>query len=1123
VTARYLGQTVRPINWQDRTSGSARYTADLPVADVLIVKVLRSPHPLAAIQSIDTTRAAAMPGVHAVITAADFPAGARYQHEGARDRPPLADGMVRFVGQEIAAVAADTAAQAEAAARAIVVRFRRRRAPLTIATALGAGSTSLHDRGNGRPNVSKVLSRRWGNADAGGDAGHVSVAGRFVFSRQTHASMEPNSVVAHWDEDDQRLHLWVSTQAPIFVRDEVAQLLGLELGQVVCHEVFVGGGFGSKSRISEHEAIAGALARKARRPVRLVLDRNEEFETTKSRHPFHMDMALHADQAGQLCLVEGRIQVENGAYDHSGFSVTSAGLKGLGLIYRPGGIKLDAELVDTATLPGGQFRGYGTTQVTFALECLMDELAERLGRGPVELRIQNANRNGETTLIGARQHSAKLRECLALAKQQIGWESLHRNRPEGHGVGIASGVHLSGSYAERDDANRSDAAIDILPDSRIRVRFGGADAGTGQRTLLAQIAADELGVAIEDVDIVTMDTDATPFDLGAWSSRGTHYSGHAVRLAAEAAHEKLTAIAAGVLANGSVSFADGKAWAGDRSIPIGDLAALSNEAVDGVLTVEASFVETQVARPDPKTGLGNMSPSYNFAAHATHVAVDISTGRIRIVDYVAVHDAGTPLNPTALHGQIVGGAVMGIGAALGEDMIFEQGKLVNSGYMYYALPRAADVPTIRSFVVDCHDPVGPYGAKGVGELGINPPPAAIANAVYDAIGVRIRDLPLTPDKILTALAQREGRKRRFALWRRPDRWWIALVRWAYPRGLFRWLHAWRTHRPSRVAPPELEELASPRSLDEAVSLVGGDALPIGGGTDLLPRRSQGLVRANRLVSLIDIPELKHIGVEPDGTLVIGGAVTLSTLTVSPVAPSLLVEAAQTIASVQVRNVATLAGNLAQANRCWFYRNGFECFQRVGPTAPCYAILGDHRFYHAAIDGHRCQSVTPSDMATALVALDADLVLRDGNGSRVVPLRSFYVGPGETILKPDDIVVAVRISAAARRRCGAFEKLNLWQGDFAIGSAAITAIIDDDGRWHDIRIVCGAIAPVPWRAIKTEQALNGRRVTAPMLRQALDAEFNAAAHPLENNAWKLDALAGLCERAANRLVEIRGNI
>jgi len=396
----------------------------------------------------------------------------------------------------------------------------------------------------------------------------------------------------------------------------------------------------------------------------------------------------------------------------------------------------------------------------------------------------------------------------------------------------------------------------------------------------------------------------------------------------------------------------------------------------------------------------------------------------------------------------------------------------------------------------------------VGELGINPPPAAIANAVFDAIGVRITELPLTPDKILTALARKAGKRRDFALWRRPDRWWVAFVRWAYPRGLFAILHHFRTHRPSRRVAPAPSRIARPTSLDAACELLNGEAVPMGGGTDLMPRRGQGLAPA-ALVSLQAIPTLRELRRSADRTLIIGSAVTLDELENS--GSPLLAAAAGTIASPQIRNMATVGGNLAQAKRCWFFRSGFECYKRVGATAPCYAILGDHRFYHAAIDGHRCQAVTPSDLATALLALEGAVEIGDGHRTRIVPIAEFYVGPGETVLAPDELILSVR-ARQDPAKSWAFEKLRLWEGDFAVVSVAIVAGVDSRGRWTDLRIACGGIAPVPWRARRSAQELVGMSASPANLRAALDRELNACAHPLARNGWKLDALAGLCERA-----------
>lgn len=1114
---KQIGRRLRPIDWDARSAGRLAFTADLEFDGLLEGAILRSPYPHARIRAIDTTSCRAMPGVQAVVTAADFPAGARYFHEGARDRAPLADGVVRFVGQEVAAVAAETRAQALAALRAIDVTYEPLPAPVVLEEATGGEAGSLHDRPTGKRNLSYAVTRNWGAPEDGRRAAAVSASGRFRFPRQAHACMETNITVAKWDDAEQRLHLWTSTQAPFYIVKEVSQLLGLETRQVVCHEVGVGGGFGAKSKICEHEAIAAVLARAARRPVRIRLSREEEFEATKTRHAFATDMTLHADAAGRLRLIEARLEVENGAYNHSGVSVLGAAIKALGMLYKPDGVIAEGRLIDTATNPGGQFRGYGSTQTSFAVECLMDELAEALKVDPVELRLRNANLAGETTTVGARLGSARLIECLKAARDAIGWNEAKANRRDGIGVGIASGVHVSGSHVAP-GANRSDAAIDIFPDSRVRVRFGGSDAGTGQKTILAQIAAEELGVDAASVDVLTMDSDRTPFDMGAWSSRGTHYGGHAVRQTAQAAAARLKTLAAATLGDGPLRLEDGAVRSRTGAVPIGELARRSNEAVDGVLSVETSFVETNVEMADRETGRGNVSASYNFAAHAARVAVDRRTGRVKILDYVAAHDVGTAINPTLVETQAIGGTVMGLGAALGEEVLFEQGKTINPAFLHYALPRAADAPRVRPILIEGGDPLGPYGAKAIGECGVNPPASALANAVYDAVGVRIRDLPITPDKILQALAAKEGRRRRHPIWRRPSRWWIALVRWAYPRGLLDALHARAARFPSFAEPAPLDAVVAPATVPDAVSALRPDAMAMGGGTDLQPRRRQRLAEPRRLVALRNIAALRDIRYASDGAIEIGAAATLARLAQElrqrlPV----MAQAIDTIASPQIREMATLAGNLAQAKRCWFYRNGFGCYKRMGGLAPCYAIEGDHRFYHAVIDGHRCQATTPSDLAGVLQALDAEIIVVSATGERRIPIAAFYNGPGETVLGFGDLIRAVHIPAAAARRRGGFAKLRLWEGDFAIVSAAVTAVPGPAGSWQDWRIVLGGVAPVPWRAHATESALAGAPMTRTVFEHALNRELDAAAHPLKRNGWKIDAAAGIVAEAIEKLI------
>ncbi|NKQ51708.1 molybdopterin-dependent oxidoreductase [Amycolatopsis sp. K13G38] len=1140
-----VGRRTRPIDWEPRSLGLVRYTADLP-GEHLHGVILRSPHPYAELRALDTGAAEAMPGVHAVITAADFAPGIRYLHRGGplSDRPPLADGVVRHAGQEVAAVAAETPDEALAAIRAIKVRYRPLRAPLTVSESRRAGARELHRRTSGERNVSMLLRTSWGDPGRGRSAAAHAVEGRFVYPSVSHACMEPNTTLAAWHEDAGLMELWTSTQAPWFIVKEVSHLLGLRHDQVVCREVGVGGGFGSKSKASEHEVLAAALARKAGRPVLVALSREEEFGSNKPRHRFETWLRSSADSDGVLRALEADIAVDNGSYNHMGTSVMRVGVITLGSMYRPDGVDFTARLVDTATQPGGQFRGYGTPQVSLAMESQMDELAERLGVDPIELRMRNLALPDTTALCGYEVGSNRLGDCLVAVREGLDWDRARTARPAGdvaRGWGVAAGTHGSGAYAY-EHANRSDAALDLFADGHVRVRHGSGDAGTGQNTILAQIAAHELGVEDADVEVLSMDSEKTPFELGAWSSRGTHMTGSSVGKAARELADRLRALAAEKLgvAAGQVTLAGGQAVSGDDAIDLGDLVAFADEAVDGVLGHETSYVleGTEPLSPDKDTA--NLSPSYAFAAHGAVVDVDRRTGTVRVADYVAAHDVGTAINPTAVEGQIIGGAAMGLGAALGEELIREGGRVVNNTYLHYAVPRNADLPSIRAVIVNGHDEAGPYGAKSVGEMSIIPPGAAVANAVYDAIGVRIRELPITPDKVLTALAERDGRVRRHRLWRRPGRWWIAAIRRAYPLGLHWLLDRFGTrlgaaYRARRRPPAPDPDVRVPETVPEATRLLAAPGTAVlAGATDLPVERKRQARPARTLVAVSEVPGLRGIE-RMAGGLRIGAATTLSELAAHPGVPAVIASAVETIASPPIRNAATVGGNLVQDKRCWFFRNGFDCYKRNGATSPCYAVLGDHRFQHAVVDGHRCQAVTPSDLATVLLACDATVELP----GRSVPIAQFYTGPGETVLRPGDLITAITIppresgvararvegsvrasSASAGNRTGAFRKLALYTGDFATASAAITADIGDDGRWRDIRLVLGAVAPTPWRLTEAEQALNGTVVTPTRARAAVDEVLDRHAHPLPGNAWKLDAAAGLVEQAVEQLNQQR---
>ncbi|HLX49779.1 MAG TPA: molybdopterin cofactor-binding domain-containing protein [Streptosporangiaceae bacterium] len=1108
-----LGRRIRNIEWQDKTSGAAIYAGDVRLPGMLHAAICRSPLPHARILAIDTAAAERSAGVVAILTAADLP-GRKYIHHGGplADRAVLAVDVVRFAGEEVAAVAAETAEQARTATRRLRVRYRRLRAATTIAQARHHRAPRIHEHAAG--NLALRFTHTFGS-EPPGQAGDVSVTGRYSYPRQNQACMEPNTVVADWDRAAERLHLWVSTQAPYFVRLEVAHVLGLAQEQVVVHQVAVGGGFGSKSKISEHEAIAAALAMKAGRPVRLALAREEEFLATKSRHYFEIDLQTMATAGGKLTGRRAAVTVDNGAYNHSGPSVMGAGTGAIASLYRIPYVNFEASLVYTNRHPGGQFRGYGNPQVTFAIESQMDELADLLGTDPIELRLRNANQPGDVTHAGYRLESAGLTECLETARDAIEWPGKRRQLTgSGRGVGIAVAIQASGAYVYP-GANRSSAGVEIGPGGDVLVRFGGADAGTGQRTVLAQIVAAELSIPVHSVRVLMMESDLTPTDLGAWSSRGTYMGGHAARNAAREAVRELRSRAAGLagMAAGDIRIEGGRISGGDVSWDFAEFIALT-----GSVAVTGEYI-AGTEEPDFRTGQGNISGAYSFAAHAVEVEVDHLTGKVQVRDYVAAHDSGRILNPLLAESQVIGGVAMGLGAALREELIYSGGRMVNPGYAYYPLPRAADVPVIRPIFVHTDDPNGPYGAKGIGEIAIVPVAAAVANAVAHAVGVRIRNVPLTPDKVLTGVLARENRRpRRYHLWRRPQRWQAEIVRRAYPLGFEAILDRLGTRLARRRPASEIHALRIPADIAAAAAaLREPGTLPLSGGTDLLVAASQGVRYGDTAVDLTLLPELGHDAMTGDGIWRIGAEVRLASLEREDpdTTPFGVVAAAvRTIASPQIRQMATVAGNLCQQNRCWFYRNGFSCYQRGGPTCPCYAVRGDHRFYHAATGAHRCQAVTPSDLATVFTALGADVIAAGAGLPQRIPVAGFYRGPGETSLRQGEFLTAVEVPASAFGTVSAFEKLSLWAGDFAIVSAC-SSITTTAGRISAARVVVGALAPRPLRLRDVERALAGR--TPPGRQQLMEiaSAWTGRAHPLPGNRWKVDAAAGLVFKTLER--------
>lgn len=1105
---------VRHHEWQERTSGLTAYVADLPAPGALCAAVLRSPHRHARILGIDTSVAAAYPGVRAVITAADFP-DRRYPDYGTSDRPALARDVVRYVGHEIAAVAADTVDQAREAVGLISVRYK----PLPRFPSF---QRHLESAQVGGPEcVAGSIDRRFGDPRAFLRESEFSVTGDYRFGSQAHVCMEPQAVMASWDSERNVLDLWAPTQGPRNLQRGAATMLDLDIDQVRVHRVPAGGDFGSRVRPAFIEVITAALAIKARRPVRLVLTRDEEFMHAKRRHDFAVRLSTGAGADGRIVSRTAEILVESGGFAQAGVSEMGYCSQLLASQYRADAAHIRGTAFYTHRRPGGAFRGAGGPQAAFALEVQMDELAERIGIDPVDLRIRNAHRAGDVTIAGWEIESSRLVECLQTVRVAVGWDAKRAVSGTGDGVGIAAGTHLSGSLTSQYMTTAS-AAVDLGTDGSIVVRTGAADPGTGQPMVAAILVAEELGVDPGAVEIVYEDTAETPYDPGAGASKGTFMTGSAALATGRLAAARIRELAAEKFAVSpdQVSLSGGRAAAGADEVAIGDLVGSSPDAVDGVLRVEGRRDLDLPLVTDP-SGFGNLSPSYGFAAHAVELSVDRGTGRVRVQRVHAVHDSGTIINPTAARGQVVGGIVMALGAALGEELIYVEDHLANGSYTEYALPRPADAPEIRPVFLESAAGPGPHGAKGLAEVALAPVAAAVVNAVHHAVGVRITDLPITPDKVLSALAAAGKDEAPVRGWREtwrivdPQRWWIHAMRWAYPRGLHAVLHRYGTRlaRRSRTAGRAAVLAADSRWHASRLLADTPGSRPLGGGSDLIVARRQGLRVETTLVDLTAISDLTVLESSRDGALRIGGAVTLDALYRFAAAQGdvAISTAVDSIASPQIRSAATVGGNLCQEKRCSFFRNGYTCYKRGGATCPCYAVLGDHRFYHAAVGAHRCQATTPSDLATVFAALDAIVYVQGRTATRRIRAEDLYRGPGETALRAGEFIAEVVVPASARRRATAFEKLQLYDGGFALAAACVSLELDSGGVVTTCRAVLGGIAPTPYRASDTERRLTGQVPDGPLVAHA-SAAWTPRADPLPGTEWKLRAGSGLLARA-----------
>ncbi len=759
-----VGQNERKIDGRALVTGKPVFVADLQLPETLHVKILGSPHAHARIVRMDTSQAQAMTGVACVLTHENTPAG-RHTTAGQGFPEPspydtrMFDDKVRFVGDRVAAVAADSEQVASAALKAISVTYEELEPVLSIDDALRIGAPVIHDEDDARGiydatrNVVADVDIDVGDIVAGFEESDIIVETICDTQYAQHTPIETH-VVYSYLESDGRLVLRTSTQVPFHARRIVAQTLGIPICDIRVIKPRIGGGFGTKQEVLL-EDVAGLVTLRTGRPALISLSRKEEFISARTRHPMRVRVKLGADERdGTLRAIEMEAISNTGAYGAHGLTVlANAGSKTLPLYNKAPHAHFYGQAIYTTLPVPGAYRGYGATQGYFPLETAMDELAERLQLDPIELRRRNHIRAGETSPIfeklgegreGVEQSvkSCELERCLDIGAERIGWAKKRgTRRREGewvHGVGMS--IMMQGSGIPLIDM--AAATIKMNEDGSFNLLIGATDLGTGSDTILGQIAAEVLGVPLEKMIVLSSDTDVTPFDVGAYASSTTYVSGMAVQRAAEKVRDQIFDISAPILESDpkALALADGAVLASHgKTLSLAEVCQRAMyESNQFQIAATASCVPQESPPP--------------FLANFAEVAVDMETGRVKVLHYVAAVDCGVAINPLLAEGQMEGAIVNGIGYALTEEMLISsRGRVRNPSLFDYKIPGTLDIPKVEVVIVESYEPTGPMGAKSVGEIGINGPIPTIANAIYDATGVRLRQTPFTPERVLDAV------------------------------------------------------------------------------------------------------------------------------------------------------------------------------------------------------------------------------------------------------------------------------------------------------------------------------------------------------------------------------------
>jgi 4-hydroxybenzoyl-CoA reductase subunit alpha len=753
-----IGKRLPRVDAREKVTGDARYAADFAFPGMLWVKLLRSPHAHARILAIDASAAVALPGVKGVLTGTDFDGWTWGWMPKTREEAPLAVDKVRFYGEAVAAVCAVDEATAEAACELIRVDYEELPGVFGIDESTADGAPLVHEDRPG--NVSWEFHMDFGDVEAGFREADLVREHRFETGRVLTGFLEPPAAVAQWTEEG--ITVWSAKQSPYFHYRHLAACFNLPLSKIRVIQPFIGGGFGGTKNDSVSADFCAVLfSRRLGKPVKYQYSMEEVFTTCRRRHNFSVVAKMGMKKDGTITALQNIAYAEGGAYTVIGPLTLYLSGAYTTLPYRIPNFKYDAYRVFTNHPSGAAMRGHGATHTRFAAEILMEMMADELGIDPLAVRLKNAVIAPHTTVNGVHVKTCGIKQALETVGASPAWRERHA-RPKVNGS-VARGVGIAGATfggGARQRGHQACAAVlRLCEDGTLNYLTGATDCGQGSDTVLVQIIAEELGLTLDDIAIRRVDTAFTPCDPGSYGSRVTILAGQAAQKAAREIKRQLgqhVAAIWGVPAAG-IAFAHGRVFSRDDAklaMPFRKLAQAACYSESGRVIVGTGYSESELGEHDFERGSGNSDISYSFTAQLTEVEVDLETGIVKATDFLIAHDCGRPLHPVNVESQIEGAAVQGLGQALYEEFKMDRGRTLNPDFVDYRMPLATEAPNIRVEHIITDDPDGPFGAKEASEGAIVSSPPSIIAAIHDATGIWFTSQPVTPEKVLRALAEK---------------------------------------------------------------------------------------------------------------------------------------------------------------------------------------------------------------------------------------------------------------------------------------------------------------------------------------------------------------------------------